>query len=303
MKQLSVIVFGLFLCAGASSEAFAQRKAVSGAEVTGTFRYYFTRRFKDSYNEILIQALGGNKLKIEMKLIRPHQIAEDRVSVNVGDANGEAVIQGDTAVFTPEDAIDEKSCKIRLEFTEPGTLIVTTKLGGSTPCGFGNGVYADGTYKKISDAKPKFGVNSFGYVEPLLRKAVSGAEVTGTFRSCYTGKYKGFCNEILIQALGGNKLKIEMSLIYPYEFAAGISIHDGRASGEAVIQGDTAVFTAYDKELCKIRLEFTRPGTLDVTMESGSGIGCGFGLNVSADGTYKKISGAKPKFRVNKSAN
>jgi hypothetical protein len=101
MKQLSVIVFGLFLCAGASSEAFTQRKAVSGAEVTGTFRYYFTRRFKDSYNEILIQALGGNRLKIEMKLIRPHQIAEDRVSLNVGEANGEAVIQGDTAVFTP----------------------------------------------------------------------------------------------------------------------------------------------------------------------------------------------------------
>ena len=94
-----------------------------------------------------------------------------------------------------------------------------------------------------------------------------------------------------------------MSLIYPYEFAGGLNIHDGRASGEAVIQGDTAVFTAYDKELCKIRLEFTRPGTLDVTMESGSGIGCGFGLNVSADGTYKKISGAEPKFSVHKSAN
>ncbi|HKQ76436.1 MAG TPA: hypothetical protein VJ810_22265 [Blastocatellia bacterium] len=302
MKQLSVIVFGLFLCAGASSEAFAQRKAVSGAEVTGTFRYYFTGRFKDSYNEILIQALGGNKLKIEMKLIRPLQIAEDRVSVNVGEANGEALIQGDTAGFTPEDAIDEKSCRIRLQFTEPGTLIVTTELGGETSCGFGNGVHADGTYKKISDAKPKFGVNSSGYVEPLLRKAVSGAEVTGTFRSCHAGKYKGFCNEILIQALGANKLKVEMSLIYPYESAAGMNVHQGRASGEAVIQGDTADFTAEEAPECKIRLEFTKPGTLDVTMESGSGIGCGFGHNVSADGTYQKTSGAKPKFGVNKSA-
>ena len=47
MKQLSVIVFGLFLCAGASSKTLAQRKAVSGAEVTGTFRYYFTRRFME----------------------------------------------------------------------------------------------------------------------------------------------------------------------------------------------------------------------------------------------------------------
>jgi hypothetical protein len=56
----------------------------------------------------LIQALGGNNLKIEMKLIRPHQIAEDRVSFNVGGANGQAVIQGDTAVFTPEEAHDKE---------------------------------------------------------------------------------------------------------------------------------------------------------------------------------------------------
>jgi len=156
MKQLSVIVFGLFLCAGASSEAFAQRKAVSGAEVTGTFRYYFTGRFKDSYNEILIQALGGNKLKIEMKLIRPNQIAEDRISVNVGEANGEAVIQGDTAVFT---AYDKELCKIRLEFTKPGLLDVTMESGSGIGCGFGPNVSADGTYIKISGAKPKFSVN------------------------------------------------------------------------------------------------------------------------------------------------
>jgi hypothetical protein len=56
MKQLSVIAFGLFLCAGASSEAFAQRKAVSGAEVTGTFRSCYTGKYKGFCNEILIQA-------------------------------------------------------------------------------------------------------------------------------------------------------------------------------------------------------------------------------------------------------
>jgi hypothetical protein len=47
----------LLVCVGAGSETLAQRKAVSGAEVTGTFRSYFTGKFKDSYNEILIQAL------------------------------------------------------------------------------------------------------------------------------------------------------------------------------------------------------------------------------------------------------
>jgi hypothetical protein len=45
MKQLAAITFWLFLRAGASSDIFAQRKAVSGAEVTGTFRSYFRGKF------------------------------------------------------------------------------------------------------------------------------------------------------------------------------------------------------------------------------------------------------------------
>jgi hypothetical protein len=153
MKRLSIITFWLFVCAGASSETFAQRKAVSGAEVTGTFRSYFKGKFKDSYNEILIQALGGNRLKIEMSLIYPYESSAG-ITANVGAASGEAVIQGATAVFTPG---DDKSCKITLEFSKPGILIVTTE--NNTECGFGHNVSADGTYKKTSNARPKFGVN------------------------------------------------------------------------------------------------------------------------------------------------
>ena len=168
-------------------------------------------------------------------------------------------------------------------------------------CAFGQFVSGDGTYKKTSSARPKFGVDtSFGYVEPQERKAVSGAEVTGTFRSYFTGKFKGSYNEILIQALGGNRLKIQMKLVYPFEAAAGTSVNVGEASGEAVIQDNTAVFTPKESGACKITLEFSmfsRPGTLIVTTENNSE--CGFGLNVSADGTYKKTSGAKPKFGVN----
>jgi hypothetical protein len=155
MKQLAAITFWLFLCAGASSDIFAQRKAVSGAEVTGTFRSYFRGKFKGSYNEILIQALGGNKLKIEMELIYPY-VSGAGITANVGSASGEAVIQGDTAVFTPEE-VAGAPCKITLKFSKPGTLIVTTE--NNIECGFGHNVSADGTYKKTSSAKPKFGVN------------------------------------------------------------------------------------------------------------------------------------------------
>jgi hypothetical protein len=152
MKQLSVITFCLFVCFGAGSETFAQRAAVSGAEVTGTFRSYFRGKYKNYYNEILVQALGHNKLKIEMTLIYPYQ-TDDGPSANFGDESGEAVIEGDTAVFT---SAGGDSCKITLKFSKPGTLIVKTDEN-HYHCGFGNNVSADGTYKKTSGAKPKFG--------------------------------------------------------------------------------------------------------------------------------------------------
>jgi hypothetical protein len=158
MKKIIFITFLLFVCFSANSEIFAQRKAVSGAEVTGTFRSYFKGKAKGSYNEILIQALGGNKLKIEMQLTYPFEV-NGEMSANVGEASGEAVIKGDTAVFVPDDAAAEEnnSCKITLKFSKPGTLIVTTQ--NNMDCGFGLNVSADGTYKKSSGAKPRFGAN------------------------------------------------------------------------------------------------------------------------------------------------
>ena len=84
MKRLILISFLLFVCLSASSEIFAQRKAVSGGEVTGTFARISKAKYKGNYNEILIQALGGNKLKIEMSLTYPFQ-ANGELSANVGN--------------------------------------------------------------------------------------------------------------------------------------------------------------------------------------------------------------------------
>jgi hypothetical protein len=154
MKIVIVIMFLLLVCGDTSRETFAQRKAVSAAEVTGTFRSYFKGKARGSHNEILIQALGGNKLKIEMELVYPFQ-ANGEMSANVGTASGNAVITGDTAVFMRGDsAADSVACKITLKFSKPGTLIVTTE--NNLNCGFGFNVSADGTYKKSSRARPRF---------------------------------------------------------------------------------------------------------------------------------------------------
>ena len=155
MKKLLITSFLAAVCFIPNSELFAQRKAVSVTEVTGTFRSYFSGTKRRSYNEILIQALGGNKLKVEMNLIYPYKANREALA-NFGSASGEAVIKGDTAVFVPEYAAENnKECKITLKFAKPGTLVVTTE--NNLDCGFGFNVEADGTYRKTSSAKPKFG--------------------------------------------------------------------------------------------------------------------------------------------------
>ncbi|HEX6731526.1 MAG TPA: hypothetical protein VF074_15985 [Pyrinomonadaceae bacterium] len=154
MKMFIVILFLLLVFSETSRETFAQRKAVSAAEVTGTFRSYFKGKARRSYNEILIQAIGGNKLKVEMELIYPFEV-NGEMSAHVGTASGNAVITGDTAVLMPDDSgVGSESCKITLKFTRPGTLIVTTE--NNLNCGFGFNVSADGTYKKSSRGKPRF---------------------------------------------------------------------------------------------------------------------------------------------------
>jgi len=66
----------------------------------------------------------------------------------------------------------------------------------------------------------------------------------------------------------------------------------GEGSGIAKIEADTAIFKPENaEEECKITLKFAG-GKLVVTQ---TGI-CGFGFNVSAEGTYKKASSSKPKF-------
>jgi hypothetical protein len=126
------------------------------------------------------------------------------------------------------------------------------------------------------------------------RKAVGAKEVTGTFQGDCYGKA---CNEIRIQALGKNKLKVSFEGYYPWANGEGVNI--GFTSGEARIDGDTAVFSVkedYADEDCRIVIRFTKPGTIEVEHLTPS-FNCGFGNNVMMDGTYQKISAKKPKIK------
>jgi hypothetical protein len=115
-------------------------------------------------------------------------------------------------------------------------------------------------------------------------KSVTAAQVNGTWKT-KSGEFK-------IWALGKQRLQVEFSGVYEYKSPQGPTANEGEGSGVATIEGDTAIFKPEGaEEECQITLKFIG-GKLVVTQ---TGI-CGFGHNVSAEGTYKRISSKKPNF-------
>src|SRR5262249_7144925 len=99
-------------------------------------------------NEFQNSGVGRQRLEMQVLRIDEYKSPPGRTA-NEGQGNGIARIEGDTAIFKPDGAEDE--CKITLKFS--GGKLIVTQTG---TCGFGNHVYADGTYTKVSSKKPKF---------------------------------------------------------------------------------------------------------------------------------------------------
>lgn len=119
---------------------------------------------------------------------------------------------------------------------------------------------------------------------PQKHQVVTAAQANGVYR------YK---SEFRILVLGHNKLKVQFDGIY---MTLSGSPNMGSAAGEATIDGNVATFKPPDTERCEITLVFLR-NELKVTQD-GSDADCGFGHNVYATGTYRKIKSGKPKFEL-----
>ncbi len=142
-RRFFVVLLALLIPAFFAPDATAGKRSVTAAEATGTYRD------AKSNSEIRILALGHGKLKVQLALIYEYQSGEGPMA-NLGDASGEATIENDIAVFVPEEAGD---CKITMTFLPNGKLKVQQQ---GEECGFGHNVYAEGTFRKISDRTPKF---------------------------------------------------------------------------------------------------------------------------------------------------
>ena len=129
------------------------------------------------------------------------------------------------------------------------------------------------------------------------RQSVSAAAVNGTFRMNFQGKFRQFSNDIKILALGGGKIRIAFDLVYPYTTRSGEpSVNMGELDTEADIEADIARYTSDDGK-CSMTIKFVQAGTIQVT-QTGSAADCGFGHNVMAGGTYRKVSSKKPTFNT-----
>jgi uncharacterized protein len=97
-----------------------------------------------------------------------------------------------------------------------------------------------------------------------------------------TGTYEAANGEVLVQQSEGGRIRFYINATY--------HTNVGEVSGEVPLTGDAASFVDQETD-CALSLKFA-PEKLIVTQDGS----CEMGLNVSASGTYKRVSAAPPKF-------
>jgi hypothetical protein len=119
---------------------------------------------------------------------------------------------------------------------------------------------------------------------PAKHQIVTASQANGVYRS--------YRSEFRILALGHNKLKVQFDGVYT---TLSKSVNTGYATGEAIIEGNIATFKPPDTERCEMTLVFLPKNKMKV-IQDGTDFDCGFGHNVNATGTYRKIKSGRPKF-------
>jgi hypothetical protein len=123
--------------------------------------------------------------------------------------------------------------------------------------------------------------DSFAYQK--VKKRVQIVGVTGT--------YKYVLNTVEVLELPDHRVRISFSGFWPNDHKRVETRNVGNFDETVPLKGRTAVVKPrYGDKDCAITLEF-RAGKVTITEE---GYHCGFGFNVEADGTYRKVSSKPP---------
>lgn len=106
----------------------------------------------------------------------------------------------------------------------------------------------------------------------------------------YVMRREEFHNRLSVQQLPGGKIKFDLVALW-VSHNNPENVHNGEIQAIASLENGVAV---YQEGGCRIRMEFfaTR-----VRISQSDEVGdCGFGANVTANGSYRKIGIKKPKF-------
>lgn len=115
------------------------------------------------------------------------------------------------------------------------------------------------------------------------QRAVTPAQINGV--------YKYDRNDFRVLALGHNKLKVQFNGEW---MTRGGYPNIGEAIGEATIIGNVATFIPGDTTKCKITMTFLRNKM--IVEQEGMDAECGFGHNVMASGTYRRVKAGRPRW-------
>ena len=112
--------------------------------------------------------------------------------------------------------------------------------------------------------------------------AMSSPAKSGDFTGTYKMEEKGAAGLVLVQQTANGRIKFYLNATY--------RMNVGEVSGEVPLNGNAASYADKDND-CALSFKFA-PGRLILAQD---GV-CGMGLNVTASGTYKRVSAAPPKF-------
>ncbi len=98
-----------------------------------------------------------------------------------------------------------------------------------------------------------------------------------------------FRNRLNVQQLPDGKTKFDLLALWVSHYNPE-NVHNGTLQGIVRLEKGVAI---YETDSCKLRMEFL-PTRVRIIQSDEVG-DCGFGANVTATGSYRKIDSRKPK--------
>jgi hypothetical protein len=106
----------------------------------------------------------------------------------------------------------------------------------------------------------------------------------------YVMRREEFRNRLEVQQLSDGRVKFDLLALWVSHYNPE-NVHNGTAQGIVNPSNGVAV---YEEDGCRLKLEFFGPR---IRISQSAGVGdCGFGANVTASGSYRKVDSKKPKF-------